>query len=50
MVYTVFLEKKQGKRVYTIGLERRVYTIEPQTLKKKKKEGLHGGGVYFFLH
>ena len=35
MVYTIFLEK-QGKRVYTIGLERRVYTIEPQTWKKKK--------------
>ena len=27
---------KQGKRVYTIGPERRVYTIEPQTPKKKK--------------
>ena len=36
-------------REYTIGPERRVYTIEPQTRKKKKKEGLHGGGVYFFL-
>ena len=35
MVYTIFLGK-QGKRVYTTGLERRVYTIEPQTLKKKK--------------
>ena len=50
MVYTIFLGK-QGKRVYTIGPERRVYTIEPQTRKKKKgkKEGLHSGGVYFFL-
>ena len=28
MVYTIFLGK-QGKRVYTIGPERRVYTIEP---------------------
>ena len=48
MVSFIFLGKK-GKRVYTIGPERRVYTIEPQTQKKKKKEGLHGGGVYFFL-
>ena len=46
MVCAIFLGK-QGKRVYTIGAERRVYTIEPQTRKKKKKEGLHGGGVYF---
>ena len=36
MVYTMFLGK-QGKRVYTIGPERRVYTIEPQTRKKKKR-------------
>ena len=36
MVYTVFLEK-QGKKVYTIGPERRVYIIEPQTPKKKKR-------------
>ena len=36
MVYTIFLGK-QGKRVYTIGPERRVYTIEPQTRKKKKR-------------
>ena len=35
MVYTIFLGK-QRKRVYTIGPERGVYTIEPQTLKKKK--------------
>ena len=50
MVYTIFLGK-QGKRVYTIGPERWVYTMEPQTqkMKKEKKEGLHGGGVYFFL-
>ena len=36
MVYTIFLGK-QGERVYTIGPERRVYTIEPQTRKKKKR-------------
>ena len=36
MVYTIFLGK-QGKRVYTIGPERRVCTIEPQTRKKKKR-------------
>ena len=36
MVYTIVLGK-QGKRIYTIGPERRVYTIEPQTLKKKKR-------------
>ena len=36
MVYTIFLGR-QGKRVYTIGPERRVYTIEPQTRKKKKR-------------
>ena len=38
MVFTIFLGK-QGKRVYAIGLERRVYTIEPQTRKKRKKGG-----------
>ena len=36
MVYTISWEK-QGKRVYTIGPERRVYTVEPQTRKKKKR-------------
>ena len=36
MVCAIFLGKK-GKRVYTIGPERRVYTIEPQTRKKKKR-------------
>ena len=36
VVYTLFLGK-QGKRVYTIGPERRAYTIEPQTRKKKKR-------------
>ena len=46
MVYTIFLGK-QGKRVYTIGPERRVYTIEPDP-EKEKKEGRRGG-VYFFL-
>ena len=35
MVYTIFLGK-QGKMVYTVGPERRVYTIEPQSRKKKK--------------
>ena len=30
------LPGKEGKRVYTIGPERRVYTVEPQTLRKKK--------------
>ena len=48
MVYTIFLGK-EGKRVYAIGPERRVYTTRPQTRKKEKKEGCHGGGVYFFL-
>ena len=28
---------KQGKKVYTIGPERRVYTVEPQTQEKKKR-------------
>ena len=36
MVYTLVLGK-QGKRVYTIGPERSVYTTEPQTRKKKKR-------------
>ena len=36
MVYTIFLGK-QGKRVYTIGPERRIYTIEAQSQKKKKR-------------
>ena len=35
MVYTIFLGK-QGKRVYTIGPERRVYTIEPRKRKKRR--------------
>ena len=47
MVYTVFLGK-QGKRVYTIGPERRVYTVEASDLEKEKKEGFHGGGGTFF--
>ena len=45
MVYTIFLGK-QGKRVYTIGPERRVYTIERQTRKKKKRRV---STEYFFL-
>ena len=48
MVYTVFLGK-QGKRVHTIGLERRVYTMQAADPEKEKKEGFHGGDVYFFL-
>ena len=48
MVYTIFLGK-QGKRVYTIGPERRVGTIEASDPEKEKKEGFHGGGVYFSL-
>ena len=36
MVYTIFLGKI-GKRVFTIGPERRENTIEPQTPKKKKR-------------
>ena len=35
-VYTIFLGK-QGKRVYTIGPERRVFTIQPETPAKKKR-------------
>ena len=48
VVYTLLLGK-QGKRVYTIGPERRVYTIEASDPEKEKKEGFHSGGVYFFL-
>ena len=47
-MYTIFLGK-QVKMVYTIGPERRVYTIEASDPEKEKKEGFHGGGVYFFL-
>ena len=45
MVYTIFLGK-QGKRVYTIAPERRVYTIEASDPEKQKTEGFHGGGVF----
>ena len=48
MVYTIALGK-QGKRVVTIGLERRVYTIEAAESEKEKRRVSHGGGVYFFL-
>ena len=41
--------ESKGKMGYTIGLERRVYTIEASDPEKAKKEGFHGGGVYFFL-
>ena len=47
MVCTIFLGK-QRKRVYTIGPERRVYTIEASD-SEKEKGGFHGGGVYFFF-
>ena len=47
MVYTILLGK-QGKRVYTIGQERRVYTIEPQT-RKNKKRGVSTVVVYTFF-
>ena len=47
MVYTIFLGK-QGERVYTIGPEGRVYTIEPQTGKKKKR-GVSTVVVYTFF-
>ena len=39
----------QENRVYTIGPERRVYTIEASDPEKEEKEGFHSGGVYFFL-
>ena len=48
IVYTIF-PGKRGKRVYTIGPERRVYTIEASDPEIEKKEGLHGGGAYFFF-
>ena len=35
--------------MYTIGRERRAYTIEASDPEKGKKEGFHGGGVNFFL-
>ena len=38
---------KQGERVYTIGLERRVYTIEASDPEKEEKEHFHY--VRFFL-
>ena len=34
--------------MYTIGLERRVYTIEASDPEKEKKEGFHSGGVHLF--
>ena len=36
------------ERVYTIGPERGVYTVEASDLKKDKMRGFHGGGVCFF--
>ena len=41
---------KQGKRVYTIGPERRVYTTEASDLEKNgEKEGFHGGAYFSSL-
>ena len=48
MVYTLFLGK-QGKRVYTIGPEKMGIHHRASDPEKEKKEGFHGGGVYFFL-
>ena len=48
MVYANALGK-QGTRVYTIGPERRVYTIETSDPEKKNKKGFYGGGEYFSL-
>ena len=39
---------KTRERVYTIGPERRAYYHKASDPEKEKKEGLHGGGVYFF--
>ena len=48
MVHTISLGK-QGKRVYTIGPARRVYSTEASGPRARNKEGFHGGGVYFSL-
>ena len=48
MVYTSFLEKTGEKGIHHRSGKKVFFTIEPQT-QKKKKGGLHGGGVYFFL-
>ena len=40
---------KQGKRVYNMGPERRIYTIEAADPEKEKEAGYHCGGVRFFL-
>ena len=47
MVYIIFLGK-QGKRVYTIGLERRVYTIEGSDPENEKRR-VFTVVVYTFL-
>ena len=43
MLYTLTVGK-QAKRVHTIGLERRLYTIEASD--PARKEDFHGGGVH----
>ena len=48
-MYTISSLGKQGKGLYTIDPERRVYTIEAADPEKEKREGFHGGGVYFRL-
>ena len=41
--FPMSMEKKQGKnKVHTIGLERRVHTIEASDPAKEEKEGFHG--------
>ena len=35
--------------MYTIGPERRAYTIDASDTEKGRKEGFHGGGAYFVL-
>ena len=45
VAHTISLGKQ---RVYTIGLERRVYTIEVSNLNERK-EGFYGDGTYFLL-
>ena len=44
MLYTIFLEK-QGKRVYTIGPQKKGIHHRASDPEKEKKEGFHGGGV-----
>ena len=48
IVYTIVLGK-QGKRVYTIGPERRVYTIEASDPEKREKRRVSTVVVYTFF-